>query len=226
MELGLIGLGKTGVDMRERLRQAGHTVIGYDRDPGLADVGSLKELIAALTEPRAVWIIAAPGGPTRAVIEELAQLLFPGDIVIDGGDSRWADDKLHAAHLAAKDIGFVDAGVSGGVQGLENGYALTVGGLPADVAKVKPLFDALKPAGEFGYAHAGAVGAGHFAKTVHDGIEQAMTQAYAQGWELLEAAPEVTDAQEVFRSWQDGTAIRSRLLDLAISEHHSPDTSG
>ena len=216
MELGLIGLGKMGGNMRERIRQAGHTVIGYDRNPELADVGSLKELVDSLSAPRAIWIMVPAGGPTQSTVEDLAQLLSPGDVVVDGGNSRWTDDKVHAAQLAAKGIGFVDAGVSGGVWGLENGYALMVGGEPAEVAKVRPLFDALKPAGDFGYVHAGSVGAGHFAKMVHNGIEYAMMQAFAEGWELLEAVPEVTDVHEVFRSWQEGTVIRSWLLDLAV----------
>ena len=216
MNLGLVGLGKMGGNMRERIRQAGHTVIGYDRNPELADVGSLKELVDSLSAPRAIWIMVPAGGPTQSTVEDLAQLLSPGDVVVDGGNSRWTDDKVHAAQLAAKGIGFVDAGVSGGVWGLENGYALMVGGEPAEVAKVRPLFDALKPAGDFGYVHAGSVGAGHFAKMVHNGIEYAMMQAFAEGWELLEAVPEVTDVHEVFRSWQEGTVIRSWLLDLAV----------
>ena len=124
MELGLIGLGKMGGNMRERIRQAGHTVIGYDRNPDLADVGSLKELVDTLAAPRAVWIMVPAGGPTQSTVDELAELLSPGDLVIDGGNSKWTDDKKHSAELAAKGIGFVDAGVSGGVWGLENGYAL------------------------------------------------------------------------------------------------------
>lgn len=137
-------------------------------------------------------------------------------MVVDGGNSRWTDDIKHAESLAAKGIGFVDCGVSGGVWGLENGYALMYGGDAEHVAKAQPVFDALKPEGEFGAVHAGAVGAGHFAKMVHNGIEYAMMQAFAEGWELLEAAPEVTDVREVFRSWQEGTVIRSWLLDLAV----------
>ncbi|MDT0547582.1 MULTISPECIES: phosphogluconate dehydrogenase (NAD(+)-dependent, decarboxylating) [Streptomyces] len=216
MELGLIGLGKMGGNMRERIRRAGHTVIGYDRDPGLSDVSGLAELVGALEGPRVVWVMVPAGGPTQAVIDELAGLLSPGDIVVDGGNSRWTDDEKHAEELAARGIGFVDAGVSGGVWGLENGYALMVGGDPEHIAVVKPVFDALKPEGDFGYVHAGKVGAGHFAKMVHNGIEYAMMQAYAEGWELLEAVDSVTDVREVFRSWREGTVIRSWLLDLAV----------
>ncbi|MFD8596940.1 phosphogluconate dehydrogenase (NAD(+)-dependent, decarboxylating) [Kitasatospora sp. NPDC059646] len=216
MELGLIGLGKMGGNMRERIRRAGHTVIGYDRNPDLADVDSVEQLVATLEAPRVVWVMVPAGGPTQETVEHLAELLSPGDVVVDGGNSRWTDDIQHAELLAAKGIGFVDCGVSGGVWGLENGYALMYGGEAAHVAKVQPVFDALKPEGEFGSVHAGKVGAGHFAKMVHNGIEYAMMQAFAEGWELLEAAPEVTDVREVFRSWQEGTVIRSWLLDLAV----------
>ncbi|MER5861763.1 phosphogluconate dehydrogenase (NAD(+)-dependent, decarboxylating) [Kitasatospora sp. NPDC002040] len=216
MELGLIGLGKMGGNMRERIRRAGHTVIGFDRNPELADVDSLEELVNKLQAPRVVWVMVPAGGPTQDTVDQLAELLSPGDVVVDGGNSRWTDDVKHAETLAEKGIGFVDCGVSGGVWGLENGYALMYGGDAADVAKVQPIFEALKPEGEFGGVHAGKVGAGHFAKMVHNGIEYAMMQAFAEGWELLEAAPEVTDVREVFRSWQEGTVIRSWLLDLAV----------
>ncbi|GHH71421.1 phosphogluconate dehydrogenase (NAD(+)-dependent, decarboxylating) [Kitasatospora indigofera] len=216
MELGLIGLGKMGGNMRERIRRAGHTVIGYDRNPDVSDVDSLQELVTKLQGPRVVWVMVPAGAATQATVDELADLLSPGDVVVDGGNSRWTDDIKHAESLAAKGIGFVDCGVSGGVWGLENGYALMYGGDAEHVAKAQPVFDALKPEGEFGAVHAGAVGAGHFAKMVHNGIEYAMMQAFAEGWELLEAAPEVTDVREVFRSWQEGTVIRSWLLDLAV----------
>ncbi|MER8183306.1 phosphogluconate dehydrogenase (NAD(+)-dependent, decarboxylating) [Kitasatospora sp. NPDC094015] len=216
MELGLIGLGKMGGNMRERIRRAGHTVIGYDRNPELADADSLEELVSKLQAPRVVWVMVPAGGPTQETVERLADLLSPGDVVVDGGNSRWTDDVKHSEQLAAKGIGFVDCGVSGGVWGLENGYALMYGGDAEHVAMAQPIFDALKPEGEFGAVHAGKAGAGHFAKMVHNGIEYAMMQAFAEGWELLEAAPEVTDVREVFRSWQEGTVIRSWLLDLAV----------
>ena len=216
MELGLVGLGRMGGNMRERIRRAGHTVVGYDRDPERADVHSLKELVEALRAPRVVWVMVPAGEPTRTVIAELAELLSPGDVVVDGGNSRWTDDEKHARELAERGIGFVDCGVSGGVWGLEEGYALMYGGEPEHVAAVQPIFEALKPEGEFGAVHAGKVGAGHFAKMVHNGIEYAMMQAFAEGWELLEAAEQVTDVREVFRSWRSGTVIRSWLLDLAV----------
>ncbi|MGY0022811.1 phosphogluconate dehydrogenase (NAD(+)-dependent, decarboxylating) [Streptomyces sp. cg35] len=217
MQLGLIGLGKMGGNMRERIRRAGHTVIGYDRNPEVSDVASLAELVEKLEGPRVVWVMVPAGAATQSTVDELKDLLSEGDIVVDGGNSRWTDDEKHAAELGVKGIGFVDAGVSGGVWGLQNGYALMVGGSDENVAKVKPVFDALKPEGDFGYVHAGKVGAGHFSKMVHNGIEYAMMQAYAEGWELLEAADSVTDVREVFRSWQEGTVIRSWLLDLAVN---------
>ncbi|HEX4791726.1 MAG TPA: decarboxylating 6-phosphogluconate dehydrogenase [Actinospica sp.] len=216
MELGLIGLGKMGGNMRDRIREAGHKVVGYDRNPELADVDSLKGLVETLTAPRTVWIMVPAGAPTQSTVDELADLLEPGDLVIDGGNSKWTDDRRHSQELAAKGIGFVDAGVSGGVWGLEKGYALMVGGAKELVERAQPIFDALKPAGEYGFVHAGEAGAGHFSKMVHNGIEYAMMQAYAEGWELLEAVPEVTDVREIFRSWKEGTVIRSWLLDLAV----------
>ncbi|MFJ8060512.1 phosphogluconate dehydrogenase (NAD(+)-dependent, decarboxylating) [Streptomyces sp. NPDC096142] len=217
MKLGLIGLGKMGGNMRERIRRAGHTVIGYDRNPEVSDVRDLAELVGKLEAPRTVWVMVPAGAPTQSVIDELGDLLEAGDVIVDGGNSRWTDDEKHAEELGAKGIGFVDAGVSGGVWGLKNGYALMVGGDAENIAKVQPVFDALKPEGDFGFVHAGKVGAGHFSKMVHNGIEYAMMQAYAEGWELLEKVHSVTDVREVFRSWQEGTVIRSWLLDLAVN---------
>ncbi|MFB7501443.1 phosphogluconate dehydrogenase (NAD(+)-dependent, decarboxylating) [Streptomyces sp. NPDC056161] len=217
MQIGLIGLGKMGGNMRERIRRAGHTVIGYDRDPALSDVKTLAEMVERLDAPRTVWVMVPAGHPTQSVIDELGDLLSPGDTVVDGGNSRWTDDEKHAAQLTIKGIGFVDAGVSGGVWGLQNGYALMVGGDKEHVERLQPVFDALKPEGPYGYVHAGRVGAGHFSKMVHNGIEYAMMQAYAEGWELLEKVNSVDNVREVFRSWQDGTVIRSWLLDLAVS---------
>jgi 6-phosphogluconate dehydrogenase len=217
MEIGLIGLGKMGGNMRERIRRAGHTVVGYDRNPDLADVDSLEALVEALPSPRVVWVMVPAGGPTHDTITALGELLGEGDLVVDGGNSRWTDDQAHAEQLGAKGIGFVDCGVSGGVWGLENGYALMYGGSADDVAKVQPVFDALKPEGEFGSVHAGKVGAGHFSKMVHNGIEYAIMQSYAEGWELLEKVDMVENVTEVFRSWREGTVIRSWLLDLLVA---------
>ena len=214
MKLGLIGLGKMGGNMRTRIREAGHEVIGYDKNPDVTDVGSLAELVDQLTEsPRVVWVML-PIQFVTSTLEELAPLLSPGDIVVDGGNSQWTWDHQHADQLGAQGIHFLDCGVSGGVWGVQNGYALMVGGDADDVAVVQPIFDALKPAGDFGFVHAGKHGAGHFAKMVHNGIEYGLMQAYAEGWELLEASGEVTTVPEVFESWREGTVIRSWLLDL------------
>ncbi|MEU3760017.1 phosphogluconate dehydrogenase (NAD(+)-dependent, decarboxylating) [Streptomyces albogriseolus] len=217
MQIGLVGLGKMGGNMRERLRRAGHTVIGFDTNPAVSDVPHLSDLVDQLDGPRAVWVMVPAGAATQQVVDQLASLLKHDDIVVDGGNSRWTDDEKHAKELAARGIGFVDAGVSGGVWGLEHGYALMVGGETEYVERLKPIFDALKPDGPYGYVHAGKVGAGHFAKMVHNGIEYAMMQAYAEGWELLEKVDSVDNVREVFRSWQDGTVIRSWLLDLAVN---------
>jgi len=217
MDLGLIGLGKMGGNMRERLRRAGHTVVGYDRNPELSDVDSLEAMLDKLPSPKVVWVMVPAGEITRETVRSLKDLLDEGDIVIDGGNSRWTDDQANAASLGEKGIGFVDCGVSGGVWGLENGYALMAGGDRANVETVQPIFDALKPEGEFGWVHAGDVGAGHFSKMVHNGIEYAIMQAYAEGWELLSAVDEVDNVTEVFRSWREGTVIRSWLLDLLVA---------
>jgi 6-phosphogluconate dehydrogenase len=213
-EIGLIGLGKMGGFMRERMRKGGLTVVGYDRNPQLSDATSLEDLVSKLTAPRKVWVMVPAGEPTRQTIEALSDLLAPGDLIVDGGNSKYTDDQVHAAMLGAKGIGFVDAGVSGGVWGLKNGYALMVGGDAAHVSLVQPAFDVLKPAGEFGFVHAGDVGAGHFAKMVHNGIEYGMMQAYAEGYELLAAIDVVNDVPAIFKSWREGTVIRSWLLDL------------
>jgi 6-phosphogluconate dehydrogenase len=217
MDLGLIGLGKMGGNMRERMRRAGHTVVGYDRNQEISDAESLEAMVEQLPSPRVVWVMVPAGDPTRQTIAALKDLLGEGDIVIDGGNSRWTDDQKNARSLAEKGIGFVDCGVSGGVWGLENGYALMAGGDKADIETVQPIFDALKPEGEFGWVRAGDVGAGHFSKMVHNGIEYAIMQAYAEGWELLQAVDEVDNVTEVFRSWREGTVIRSWLLDLLVA---------
>ncbi|MFF4622478.1 phosphogluconate dehydrogenase (NAD(+)-dependent, decarboxylating) [Nonomuraea jabiensis] len=216
MQIGMVGLGKMGGNMAERLRRGGHDVVGYDRDPAISDVGSLKELVERLQKPRAVWVMVPAGKPTQSTVDDLGELLDPGDIVVDGGNSHYVDDQKHAAELAEKGIGFVDCGVSGGVWGLKNGYALMCGGDQANVERLMPIFETLKPEGEDGFVHAGEVGAGHFAKMVHNGIEYGMMQAFAEGWELLEASDVVKDVKGSFKSWRTGTVIRSWLLDLMV----------
>src|SRR5215210_1215006 len=155
MELGLVGLGKMGGNMRTRLRNAGHTVIGFDRNPDVSDVAGLAEMVEQLPSPKVVWVMVPAGDPTRDTIRELGGLLGEGDLVIDGGNSRWTDDQINAELLGEQGVGFVDCGVSGGVWGLENVYALMCGGSKDDVAKAQPAFDALKPEGERGFVHVG-----------------------------------------------------------------------
>ena len=218
MELGLVGLGRMGGNMRERLRRAGHTVVGYARNPQIRDVASLAEMIDKLTRPRAVWVMVPHGDPTHEVITELSGLLSDGDIVVDGGNSRWTDDQKHAEMLGARAIGYVDCGVSGGVWGLENGYGLMAGGAAEHVEQLMPIFDALRPEGprDEGFVHAGRVGAGHYAKMVHNGIEYGLMQAYAEGYELLQASGVVDNVPGAFKAWRRGTVVRSWLLDLLV----------
>lgn len=220
MHIGLVGLGKMGGNMRERWRGHGVAVTGFDHDPSVSDVDSLEALVASLDGPRIVWVMVPAGDPTRQTIERLAELLDAGDLVVDGGNSRWTDDAVHAELLGRAQIGYLDCGVSGGVWGLENGYALMVGGTAGDVVRARPVFDALTPDDGRGFAHAGEVGAGHFSKMVHNGIEYAMMQALAEGWELLEAAEAVDDVPEILASWRSGTVVRSWLLDLLVDALH------
>ena len=226
VQLGLIGLGKMGGNMAERVRRAGHEVVGYDRSPGRRDVDSLPALVEALSTPRVVWVMVPAGEPTRETVKELSGLLEPGDVIIDGGNSKYTDDQVHDVMCREQGVGYIDAGVSGGVWGLENGYALMVGGTKEDVAKAQPIFDALKPPAPHdesgqalpgaGFVHAGPVGAGHFSKMVHNGIEYALMQAYGEGYELLAAVDLVEDVPGVIASWTQGTVIRSWLLDLLV----------
>jgi 6-phosphogluconate dehydrogenase len=218
MHIGLIGLGKMGGNMRERLRAAGIEVTGYDRSPDVSDVDSLQALVKALPTPRLVWVMVPSGDPTDATIRELAQVLEPGDLVIDGGNSRWTDDFAHAELLDGLGIGFVDCGVSGGVWGKDVGYGLMCGGSAEHVERAMPVFDALRPEGprEEGFVHAGDCGAGHYTKMVHNGIEYGLMQAYAEGYELLAAKDLVTDVHGAFKAWTRGTVVRSWLLDLLV----------
>lgn len=219
MQLGLIGLGRMGGNMRDRLRAAGLKVLGYARSPGGRDVNTLEELVDRLVPPRAVWVMVPSGEPTRQTIRQLAGLLTANDVVVDGGNSRYTDDLVHADLLAEHGIGYVDCGVSGGVWGRENGYALMAGGPREHVERLMPVFDALRPDGprDEGFVHAGGHGAGHFAKMVHNGIEYGLMQAYAEGFELLSAADVITDAPAVLAAWRRGTVVRSWLLDLLVA---------
>jgi 6-phosphogluconate dehydrogenase len=214
----LIGLGKMGSNMRERLRKKGIDVTGFDRNPEVSDSGSIAELVASVPAPRLIWVMVPAGEITGAVITELADRLAPGDLVIDGGNSRFTDDRKHGELLGSRGIRFADCGVSGGVWGLQNGYGLMAGGDPADIERALPVFDALRPEGERSdsFVHVGGIGAGHYAKMVHNGIEYGLMQSYAEGYELLAAKDIVTDLPGTFRAWQKGTVVRSWLLDLAV----------
>ena len=229
MHIGIIGLGKMGANMRTRLRAAGIEVTGYDRNHEVTDVASTADLVQALPAPRIVWVMVPAGAITDSVIADLGDKLDEGDLVIDGGNSRFTEDFKHAELLSAKGINYIDAGVSGGVWGVTNGYGLMVGGKADQVERAMPVFDALRPEGprDEGFVHAGEIGAGHYAKMVHNGIEYALMQAYAEGYELLEAKDElISNVPGIFKAWQKGTVVRSWLLELLVRAlEHDPDLS-
>jgi 6-phosphogluconate dehydrogenase len=224
MELGMIGLGRMGAAMAERLSRAGHTVVGYDRDPeviartaeaGVVPATSVVELVEKLAAPRAVWIMVPAGGPVDATIAALTPLLAPGDTIVDGGNSRYQDTQRRAEMLGEHDLHYVDAGTSGGVWGLEEGYSLMVGGDDEAVSRLRPVFEALAPGPDRGWGHVGPCGAGHFVKMVHNGIEYGMMQAYAEGFSILKKKDELDlDLHQVAQIWRHGSVVRSWLLDL------------
>ncbi|HVM54902.1 MAG TPA: decarboxylating 6-phosphogluconate dehydrogenase [Acidimicrobiales bacterium] len=214
MKLGMVGLGRMGANMAERLRRDGHDVIGFDRDLSISDAESLAALAAALDAPRVVWVMVPSGRPTDDVVETLGGLLDAGDVVIDGGNTFFRDSEQHAEHLRERGVHFVDVGTSGGVWGLEEGYCLMVGGDADDVALLTPLFESLVEPG--GWAHVGPTGAGHYTKMVHNGIEYGLMQAYAEGYQLLGAADLDVDVDAAFRVWRQGSVVRSWLLDLLV----------
>ena len=217
MQVGMIGLGRMGANMAERLRRAGHRVVGMDPAADGADVTTLAELVAALDapdQPRVAWSMVPAGDVTAATVAELAERLAPGDVVVDGGNANFRDSLARAEALAARGIGFVDCGTSGGVWGRDAGYALMVGGADEHVAAVAPLLEALAPPS--GFAHVGPAGAGHFAKMVHNAVEYGMMQAFAEGYALLDAAPLPVDVPATLQSWQEGSVVRSWLLDLLV----------
>lgn len=219
VHVGLVGLGRMGFNMRDRMRAAGLEVTGYDPNPEVTDVPDLAGLVAAVPAPRVVWVMVPSGPITTSVITDLSQVLGEGDLVIDGGNSRFTEDSVHAALLAEKGIRFADCGVSGGIWGIKNGYGLMAGGDEQDIARAMPIFDALRPEGPRaeGFVHAGAIGAGHYAKMVHNGIEYAQMQALAEGYELLDARDDlIHDVTGVFKAWQRGTVVRSWLLELLV----------
>ncbi|MHC4481267.1 MAG: phosphogluconate dehydrogenase (NAD(+)-dependent, decarboxylating) [Planctomycetota bacterium] len=213
MQLGMVGLGRMGANMAERLRRGGHEVIGYDRNPDVSDVGSLSELVDRLTAPRSVWVMVPAGDPTEQTIRELADLLQAEDLIVDGGNSNFRDSVRRGAELEKRGLLFADAGTSGGIWGLEVGYCLMVGGSDEGFRRIEPALKTLAP--EDGYAHVGPVGAGHFTKMVHNGIEYAMLQAYAEGFEILEASQFDLDLHRIASLWNHGSVVRSWLLELA-----------
>ncbi len=221
MQLGMIGLGRMGANMTTRLIRGGHQVVAYDRDPaavqrsagdGATGAGSLADLVTKLAAPRAVWIMVPSGDPTDSTIGELLGLLQPGDAIVDGGNSRWTDSKQRYLRCKDKGVAFVDAGTSGGVWGLANGYSLMVGGDDDAVKRVEPIFLTLAPPG--GYAHVGPSGAGHFSKMVHNGIEYGMLAAYGEGFEILEKSEYTFDLHQLASIWRYGSVVRSWLLEL------------
>ena len=224
MQLGMVGLGRMGGNMRERLRLGGHEVIGYVRTPKDSDVGSLSELVAGLSTPRTVWVMIPAGDPTEKAIKELSGLLDKGDLIIDGGNSNFRDSIRRAGEVENQGLLFMDAGTSGGVWGLKIGYCLMVGGSDEAFKRIEPALKTLAP--EAGYAHVGPAGAGHFTKMVHNGIEYAMLQSYAEGFEILEASQFDLDLHQLAALWNHGSVVRSWLLELAESAFDKdPDLS-
>jgi 6-phosphogluconate dehydrogenase len=227
MQLGMIGLGKMGANMSERLVRGGHEVVGYDLNPesiervvaiGARGATSLEDLVGQLAAPRAIWIMVPHGAPVDATIEALRPLLDPGDIIIDGGNSLYKETIRRHGECSAAGHHFVDVGTSGGVWGLAEGYSMMVGGDAAVVTALTPLFEALAPAPDRGWGHMGPAGSGHFVKMVHNGIEYGIMQAYAEGFAILDAKEEFElDLATVGKVWQHGSVIRSWLLDLTVN---------
>ena len=234
MQLGFVGLGRMGLNMVTRLAKGGHQIVAYDRDPsatagaekaGVQGASALDTLVSALAPPRAVWVMVPAGDPTESTITALADLLAPGDVIVDGGNTNFHDDLRRAKFLGARHISYVDAGTSGGVWGLTEGYCLMVGGDEDVCAHLEPIFLTLAP--EDGYLRVGGHGAGHYVKMVHNGIEYGLMQAYAEGFELLHESSYRFDAGAIASLWLHGSVVRSWLLELgarALAE--SPDLAG
>jgi 6-phosphogluconate dehydrogenase len=225
MQLGMIGLGRMGGNMATRLRRHAIEVVGYNRDAartaalaaehGLIAAASVEELVSMLAAPRVVWLMVPAGDATEGLVQALAQSLTAGDVLVDGGNSWYRDSIRRGAALAEHGIEFVDAGVSGGVWGLENGYALMIGGPDAALARLRPVIEALAPAPDRGWIHTGPAGSGHFVKMVHNGIEYGLMQAYAEGFALMRAREDwQLDLAGIAEAWRHGSVVRSWLLDL------------
>jgi 6-phosphogluconate dehydrogenase len=242
MELAIVGLGKMGGNMARRLRQDEHRVVGYDRneeaatkladEAGVVHSLSLHEAVQNLDRrPRTVWVMVPAGAPVQSVVDELAELLAPGDVVVDGGNSNYKDTLRRARKLAKKSIHLVDVGTSGGVWGLEEGYSMMVGGPQEAVEHIRPALETLAPAPDKGWGHVGPSGAGHFVKMVHNGVEYGMMQAFAEGFEIMHAKEDFElDLYQVAEIWRYGSVIRSWLLDLTAraleDDYHLSDVLG
>jgi 6-phosphogluconate dehydrogenase len=224
MNIAMVGLGKMGLNMVLRLLKGGHTVVAMDRDAaqvakareaGATAAADLDAVVAALPSPRVVWVMVPSGAITQSVIDSLAAKLSPGDVIIDGGNSNWKDSQARGAALAAKGLRFADAGTSGGVWGLANGYCLMVGAEPDTFAVIEPALTTLGPPD--GVLHVGPVGSGHYTKMVHNGIEYGLMQAYAEGFEILNTAPFKLDLAKIADLWGKGSVVRSWLLELTAA---------
>ena len=237
MQLGIVGLGRMGGNMAQRLLRGGHDLVVYDPNPqaveaqtgaGAVGAASLGELAAKLDAPRAVWSMVPSGDATEATIAALADELEPGDVIIDGGNANYRDTIRRAGTLAERGIALLDAGTSGGVWGLAEGYSLMIGGDRGAVERLEPIFQTLAPGPDRGYGHVGGSGAGHFVKMVHNGIEYGMMQAYAEGFELMAAKEEMgLDLSQIAEIWRYGSVVRSWLLDLtAAALEEDPDLAG
>jgi 6-phosphogluconate dehydrogenase len=224
----MIGLGKMGGNMARRLRRAGIEVVGFNRDTsatellatenGLIAAGSVEDLLAKLDAPRIVWLMLPAGDITESYVQQMSKLLQPGDVLVDGANSYYKDSMRRGELLAGSGIGFVDAGVSGGVWGLENGYALMVGGTGDAFTRIQPVVQALAPAADRGWVHTGPVGSGHFVKMIHNGIEYGLMQAYAEGFALMKGREDFNlDLAAIAESWRHGSVVRSWLLDLSAN---------
>ena len=235
LTLGMVGLGRMGGNMSRRIARAGHTVVAWDRaaeartalgnESRVVAAATLEALVSNLPSPKTVWLMLPAGTPTEDTLRLLVPLLSRGDVVVDGANAMYRDSQRHAAELGAHGIQFVDAGVSGGVWGLENGYGLMVGGDDAAIQAIRPVLQALAPAPDRGWVHCGPVGAGHFTKMVHNGIEYGMMQAYAEGFALMRAKSDLAlDLPQIAEAWRHGTVIRSWLLDLTAEFLAEDDT--
>jgi 6-phosphogluconate dehydrogenase len=218
MKIGIIGLGRMGAGIAERLRRGGHEVVGYDQNPAISQAKTIADLVRMLPQPHTVWVMVPAGGPTQAVVDELGELMTVGDIIIDGGNSYYKDSMRRGAAMKQKGLNFLDVGTSGGVWGLSEGFSLMAGGDKSAYNQIEPLLKALAPTPDSGYGHMGPSGAGHFVKMVHNGIEYGMMQAFAEGFELMDAKKEFDlDLHLIAETWREGSVVRSWLLDLAAN---------